>query len=233
MKVFNLFYPEHKMFWAKDSTGNWMPDFSAVSKRKDHWNDPYFYEGGSQIYSTYMPHAMQTLIAKHGGNSQYIKYLDNLFEMGVFGIENEPEFLIPYQYIYAGDYPSTARRVHDILTKVYQPGSAGIPGQDDSGSMSAWYVFSAMGFFPVSGQDLYLIGTPLFEEILIRMERNKSFKITAKNYSKKNIYVVGAKLNGKKINRAWFRHSEIVSGGKLELEMSDIQSNWGNIELPI
>jgi putative alpha-1,2-mannosidase len=99
--------------------------------------------------------------------------------------------------------------------------------------MSAWYVFSAMGFFPVSGQDLYLIGTPLFEEILIRMERNKSFKITAKNYSKKNIYVVGAKLNGKKINRAWFRHSEIVSGGKLELEMSDIQSNWGNIELPI
>lgn len=232
ISVFNLFHPEYKMFWAKDSNGKWMPDFSPVSLRKDHWNDPYFYEGGSQIYSTYVPHAMQTLIEKHGGNKQYIAYLDKLFDSGVFGIENEPEFLIPYQYIYAGDYPSTARRVHDIMTKVYQPGSSGIPGQDDSGSMSAWYVFSAMGFFPVAGQDLYLIGTPLFAETTIELERNKQLRIIAKNHSSKNIYVVSATLNGRKLNRAWFKHSEISKGGKLVLTMSDKPTDWGNSSLP-
>ncbi|OPZ03442.1 MAG: Glycosyl hydrolase family 92 [Bacteroidetes bacterium ADurb.BinA395] len=232
LRVFNLFHPEHKMFWAKDSVGNWMPDFSPVSKRKDHWNDPYFYEGGSQIYSTYLPHAMQTLIAKHGGNAEYIKYLDNLFDSGVFGIENEPEFLIPYQYIYAGDYPSTARRVHEILTKTFQPGTAGIPGQDDAGSMSAWYVWSAMGFFPVAGQDLYLIGTPLFEETTIQLENKKQLRISAKNVSSKNIYVTGATLNGRKLNRAWFRHSEIAKGGKLVFIMSDKPNDWGKENLP-
>lgn len=232
LKVFNLFHPEHRMFWAKDSVGKWMPDFSPVSLRKDHWNDPYFYEGGSQIYSTYTPHAMQNLIQKHGGNKKYIAYLDKLFDSGVFGIENEPEFLIPYQYIYAGDYPSTARRVHDILSKVYQPGNAGIPGQDDAGSMSAWYVFSAMGFFPVAGQDLYLIGTPLFAETTIHLEGKKQFRIIAENHSSKNIYVVGATLNGRKLNRAWFKHSEIAKGGKLVLTMSDKPTEWGNSSLP-
>ena len=232
LNVFNLFHPEQEMFWAKDSIGKWMPDFTPVSKRKDHWNDPYFYEGGSQIYSTYVPHAMQTLIDKHGGSKKYIAYLDKLFDSGVFGIENEPEFLIPYQYIYAGDYPSTARRVRDILTKVYQPGSAGIPGQDDSGSMSAWYVFSAMGFFPVAGQDLYLIGTPLFAESTIQLEGNKQFRIIAKNHVAKNIYVVGATLNRRKLNRAWFKHSEISKGGKLVLEMSATPNDWGKSNLP-
>jgi len=232
LNIFKLFHPEYKMFWAKDSVGRWIPDFSPVSKRRDHWNDPYFYEGGSQIYSTYVPHAMQTLISKHGGHREYIRYLDKLFDTGVFGIENEPEFLIPYQYSYAGDYPSTAKRVYDILTKVYQPGFAGIPGQDDAGSMSAWYVFSAMGFFPVAGQDLYLIGTPLFDETVIRLEGNRQFRIVANNRSATNIYVVGARLNGRKLNRAWFRHSEIANGGRLVLEMSNSPVEWGKTELP-
>ncbi|OIP83931.1 MAG: hypothetical protein AUK44_03910 [Porphyromonadaceae bacterium CG2_30_38_12] len=232
LNVFNLFYPEHKMFWAKDSAQHWKPDFTPVSKRKDTWNDPYFYEGGSQIYSTYVPHAMQTLIDKHGGSKQYIAYLDKLFDSGVFSIENEPEFLIPYQYIYAGDYPSTARRVHNILTKMFQPGAAGIPGQDDSGSMSAWYVFSAMGFFPVAGQDLYLIGTPLFEETTIVLEGKKQFRIIAKNRSSQNIYITKATLNGKSLDRAWFRHTEIAKGGKLVLEMSATPNDWGKENLP-
>ena len=175
---------------------------------------------------------MQTLIDKHGGSKQYTAYLDKLFDSGVFGIENEPEFLIPYQYIYVGDYPSTARRVHDILTKAYQPGSAGIPGQDDSGSMSAWYVFSAMGFFPVAGQDLYLIGTPLFAETTIELENKKQFQIIAENHAAKNIYVTKATLNGKSLNRAWFKHSEISKGGKLVLEMSATPNDWGNSNLP-
>ena len=227
-KVFNLFYPEYKMFWGKDSVGQWKPDFSPVSLRKDHWNDPYFYEGGSQIYSTYLPHDMAKLIQLHGGNEAYQKYLDELFDSGRFSIENEPEFLIPYQYIYAGDYASTAKRVHEILTTKYLPGANGLPGQDDSGSMSAWYVFSSMGFFPVAGQDLYLIGTPLFSQSVIQLEGNKKLIITAKNVSPKNIYVTKATLNGKTLKHAWFTHTQISKGGKLVLTMSDKPTSWGN-----
>ncbi len=232
LEVYKLFYPEHKMFWGKDSSKLWKPDFTPVSKRKDTWNDPYFYEGGSQIYSTYVPHDMAGLIKRHGGNKEYVKYLDNLFESGVFSIENEPEFLIPYQYIYASDYPSTARRVSKILHSNYVPGANGLPGQDDSGSMSAWYVFSAMGFFPVAGQDLYLIGTPLFDETVIQLEGNKTFKIIAKNHTIENIYVTKATLNGKSLDRAWFKHTEIYKGGKLVLEMSATPNDLGKTNLP-
>ncbi len=232
LEVYKLFYPEHKMFWAKDSVQQWKPDFTPVSKRKDTWNDPYFYEGGSQIYSTYLPHDMAGLIKRHGGNVEFRQYLDNLFESGVFSIENEPEFLIPYQYIYAADYPSTARRVSDILRTKYVPGANGLPGQDDSGSMSAWYAFSAMGFFPVAGQDLYLIGTPIFEETVIHLEGNKTFSIVAKNLTKENIYVTKATLNGKPLDRAWFKHTEISKGGKLVLEMSSTPTDWGKTNLP-
>jgi len=232
LEVYKLFHPEHKMFWAKDSAQQWKPDFSPISKRKDTWNDPYFYEGGSQIYSTYLPHDMAGLIKRHGGNKEFKNYLDNLFDSGVFSIENEPEFLIPYQYIYAGDYPSTARRVSDILRTNYVQGANGLPGQDDSGSMSAWYVFSAMGFFPVAGQDLYLIGTPLFEETVIQLENKKQFRIIAKNHAIKNIYVSKASLNGKSLDRAWFKHSEINKGGKLVLEMSATPNDWGKTNLP-
>ena len=232
LDIYKLFYPEQNMFWAKDSTQQWKPDFTPVSKRKDTWNDPYFYEGGSQIYSTYVPHDMAGLIHRHGGNIEYVKYLDSLFDSGVFSIENEPEFLIPYQYIYAADYPSTARRVSKILHFNYVPGANGLPGQDDSGSMSAWYVFSAMGFFPVAGQDLYLIGTPLFEETVIQLEGNKTFKITAKNLTQENIYVTKATLNGKPLDRAWFKHTEISKGARLVLEMSATPNDWGNMNLP-
>jgi len=232
LEVYKLFYPEHKMFWGKDSVQQWKPDFMPVSSRKDTWNDPNFYEGGSQIYSTYMPHDMAGLIQRHGGNEAFCHYLDKLFDSGVFSIENEPEFLIPYEYIYAADYPSTARSVHKILNSNYVPGPNGLPGQDDSGSMSAWYVFSAMGFFPVAGQDLYLIGTPLFEETRIQLEKNETFTITAKNLTNENIFVTKATLNGKSLDRAWFKHTEICNGAKLILEMSAKPNDWGKSNLP-
>lgn len=230
--VFKLFNPEYKMFWGKDSLQLWKPGFSPVPTRGDTWNDPYFYEGGSLIYSTYMPHDMAGLIALHNGNEAFRLYLDKIFDSGTFSISNEPEFLIPYMYLYAGDYPSTAKRVHDILTMKFLPGTNGIPGQDDSGSMSAWYIFSSMGFFPVAGQNLYLIGTPLFEQSVIHLDGNKSFVVKVKNLSDKNMYVVKATLNGKPWNRSWFKHTDIYKGGELVLHMDAIPGNWGKADLP-
>jgi putative alpha-1,2-mannosidase len=98
--------------------------------------------------------------------------------------------------------------------------------------MSAWYVFSAMGFFPVAGQDLYLIGTPLFDETVIKLEGNKIFTIAAKNRTTENIYVTKVILNGKLLDRTWFKHTEISKGGKLVLEMSDTPNDWGKTNLP-
>jgi predicted alpha-1,2-mannosidase len=227
MNSFSLFHPEHKMFWAKDSTGAWMPNFTKHSLLKDFWNDPYFYEGGAEIYSTYVPHAMPELVMRHGGYEAFSNFLDTIFETNVFKLENEPLFLVPYLYNVAGRPDKTAERVRDIMRKDFQPTHNGYPGDDDSGAMSAWYVFSAMGFFPVAGQDLYLIGSPVFDEVNIDMGNGKQFIIRANNNSHHNIYIAKATLNGKELTNFWFRHSDIKNGAILELEMTNIPNYLG------
>ncbi len=232
LKIFNLFHPTYKMFWAKDTTGAWLPDFSVDSKRGDSWNDPYFYEGGSITYSGYVPHDMQGLINHHGGSSFFMSYLDRVFDSGYYKLSNEPLFLLPYLYNYIGRHDKTAIRTHAIISQQFNPGRRGIPGQDDSGAMSSWFIFSSMGFFPVAGQDVYLIGSPVFDEISINVGKGKIFILTAMNLTTKNIFIKSAVLNGKKLNRSWFTHAELINGGTLELNMTDIPTNWGYEELP-
>jgi putative alpha-1,2-mannosidase len=98
--------------------------------------------------------------------------------------------------------------------------------------MSAWFAFHAMGFFPVAGQDLYLIGSPQFDETTIQLGNGATFKIIARNTSKANIYVQSAELNGKPFNQAWFRHTDIKNGAVLELVMGEKPSEWGTDKLP-
>ena len=231
-KVLNLFHADYGYFWAKDSTGAWEPDFSPESRRSDSWHDPYFYEGGSQTYSYYIPHDMQGLINLHGGKDKFIARLDDFFLSGKFRLGNEPLFLVPYSYTYAGRPDKTALHVRNILKNQFVASRAGLPGQDDSGAISSWYVFSAIGIFPVAGQDIYLIGSPLFEKTILYLENNKTFEIIAYNTSDKNIYVKRAKLNNKKYDKAWLRHADIIKGGSLILEMTDIPSDWGTHTLP-
>lgn len=230
--VFTLFNDSIGYFWAKDSLGRWEPNFSLHSLRPDHWNDPYFYEGGSEVYSYYVPHDMQGLINRHGGSQKFAKRLDEFFNKGRFHLGNEPLFLVPYSYNYAGMQFKTALRVRAILDQQFGPGSNGLPGQDDSGAISSWYVFSSMGIFPVAGQNIYLIGSPLFSQTIINLPNGKKFRILAPGTSAKNIYIRSASLNGKSLHRAWITHQEIVKGGQLTFEMSDKPTNWGNEELP-
>jgi putative alpha-1,2-mannosidase len=93
--------------------------------------------------------------------------------------------------------------------------------------MSAWFIFGSMGFFPVAGQDVYLIGSPLFSKATIKLGSGKTFTIIAKNTNNQNLYVQSAKLNGKKWDKCWFRHKDIINGGELVLEMGTIPSEWG------
>lgn len=232
MNVFSLFNPEYNLFCGKDSLGNWDKDFSPDNLRADSWNDPYFYEGSSRIYSTYTPQDMAGLIKRFGSESEFKKYLDSLFTEGDLIMENEFEFLVPYLYNYIGDHSSTAEKVKWLTSHKYLPGRNGIPGQDDAGALSSWYVFSALGFMPVAGQDLYLIGTPHFDEVEIQLENGNTLTIKARNLSERNIYIDTARLNGKPLNRSWFRHTEIKDGGEIEFEMSDIPTDWGRENLP-
>ncbi|MCU0395861.1 MAG: GH92 family glycosyl hydrolase, partial [Chitinophagaceae bacterium] len=230
--VFRLFNDSVGYFWARDARGQWEPEFTLHSKLAAVWDDPYFYEGGSEVYSYYVPHDMAGLIKRHGGAQAFAQRLDAFFDSGRFKLENEPLFLVPYSYNYAGMPFKTAERVRHILTHAFRPGHEGLPGQDDSGAMSSWFAFSAMGFFPVAGQPLYLLGSPLFEEISIRLPKGKKWVVRARGNSAKNIYIQKATLNGKPLNRSWITHQEVVNGGVLELVMGPAPSAWGQTQLP-
>ncbi len=224
---FNLFNPQTKYFWTKTDKGTWVDGFSPEFRMPDYWNGPYFYEGTPFSYSFYVPHNVERLISSHGGAVNFVGFLDQLFDGKHFELGNEPGFLTPYLYTYAGRPDKTAERVKDELAE-FKLGNIGLPGQDDSGAMSAWYVFGAMGFFPSAGQDLYLIGSPEFSKSVLDLGNGHSFTVIAHQLSKINKYVQRATLNHKPLEKAWFTHSEIANGGELVLEMGAKPSAWGS-----
>lgn len=203
--------------------GSWLSPFGATDSGTFYGNT--FYEGDTWTYSLYVPQDVQGLIEKSGGKEHFVARLDAFFN-GRFDVTNEPGFLAPYLYIWAGHPEKTAERVREVLTKNFHPGRAGLPGNDDSGAMSSWYAFSAMGIFPNAGQDVYLIGSPIYRRTTITMGNGRTFTIEADNTSADNKYVVAANLNGKPLNQAWFRHTDISDGGKLVLTMSSQPGGW-------
>jgi len=133
---------------------------------------------------------------------------------------NEPDIHAAYLFNYAGRPDLTQKWVRWILDNKYKSAYDGIDGDDDAGTLSAWYIFSAMGFYPVAGSDIYQIGAPLFRKAEIRTG-NKLLTIVAENYAPQNKYVRKVWLNNVPLDRFWIRHSEIVKGGILRFEMSD------------
>lgn len=208
----------------KDNQGVWIDDFSLF--KRGTWHN-FFYESISWEYSLYVPQDVKELIKLSGGNKAFINRLDTFFERNYYNIENEPGFLTPNLYTWAGRYDKTAKIIHKIITKDYHIGRDGLPGNDDSGAMSSWFAFQAMGIFPNAGQDVYLIGSPIIGNTKIKMDNGKTFEIRAHNLSEDNIYVIKATLNGKPLLQSWFKHTDISKGGVLELFMSSTPNNWG------
>jgi putative alpha-1,2-mannosidase len=147
-------------------------------------------------------------------------------------VGNEPGFLTPYLYNWAGRPDKTAEHVRAIIAASYRTGPNGLPGNDDSGAMSSWFAFGQIGIFPNAGQDVYLIGSPAYPHIALHLAAGKDFIIEARNLSPQNIFVIAATLNGKPINRAWLRHSEIAAGGRLVLTMDKTPGHWAERDLP-
>jgi predicted alpha-1,2-mannosidase len=143
---------------------------------------------------------------------------------------NEPSLHIPYLYNYVGEPWKTQKRIRSLLNEWFRNDLMGVPGDEDGGGMSAFVVFSKMGFYPVTpGSGTYNIGSPAFENTIIHLGNGKEFRIMAQNCSQQNKYIQSAKLNGKKWNKPWFSHDDIKDGGVLELIMGDKANKaWGS-----
>ncbi|MDX1772724.1 GH92 family glycosyl hydrolase [Oceanihabitans sediminis] len=211
--------------------------------------DPYevnfnYTEANAWQYSFYVPQDITGFINLLGGKKILEKNLDNLFVakdetsgrhqvditglIGQYAHGNEPSHHMAYLYNFVNKPHKTQEKVRQILTELYTNTPDGISGNEDCGQMSAWYVFSSLGFYPVTpGSNTYIIGSPLFEKATIQLENNRQFHITANNLSDTNIYIKSASLNGKPLEQSYISHQDIINGGHLVFEMSNSPSNWG------
>jgi predicted alpha-1,2-mannosidase len=214
----------------RNPDGSWAaPDLEV----RGTWPD-FFYEGDLWTYSLYAPQDVKRLIQLAGGDKAFVARLDNIFYRQHFDVTNEPGFLLPVLYNWAGRPDHTADIMNALLEKAFTDQRSGIPGNDDSGAMSSWFIFNSLGIYPNAGQDVYLIGTPTFPEAVLHLAAGKTFRIIAHNLDPQHInhYVQSATLNGAPLNQAWFRHSQIADGGTLELTMGSAPSAWGTTNPP-
>ena len=148
--------------------------------------------------------------------------------IGDYAHGNEPCHHVAYLYNYVDEPWKTQKLIHQIDKEFYKAAPDGYIGNEDGGQMSAWYVFSAMGFYPVNpAGGIYIFGSPLLEEVEMNLENGNKFKITAHNLSEENIYIQSVKLNGKAYKNVWIKHEDIVKGGALEYVMGSKPSKWG------
>jgi predicted alpha-1,2-mannosidase len=231
----NLWDTKLRCIHPRYADGTFLENFECDHLYPDSlllWWDAPFYEGSSTQYSTYVPQDFDTLVNLLGGKEAAARWFDRLFDRQLYTQGNEPDLLAPYTYIFLGRQDRTAERVRAILAHEYDTGRAGLPGNDDAGTMSSWYIWSSVGLYPLAGQPIYFIGSPVFNTITIHLEGGKSFFIRAINNSSSAKYVQGAELNGKPLHRAWLTHSELVAGGRLTLHMATTPSHWDTEPAP-
>jgi len=237
----NVFRADKELMWPKDSDGHWIepmdPKFGGGMGARD-----YYDENNGYTYTWDVVHDFDGLFTLMGGPAKAQANLDQLFReplgrskyefqarlpdstsmVGQFSMGNEPSFAIPYIYNRLGAPWKTQKRVRMLLESFFTGTLQGIPGDEDGGGMSAFVVFSMMGFYPVTpGVPTYDIGSPVFDKVVIHLKNGRDFTIVARNNSHDNKYVQSIRLNGAPLDRMWFRHFDIASGGTLDLTMGD------------
>lgn len=215
---------------------NAIPDADRKSEPFTAWSAGswvnMFYESNSWEYSLYVPHDVAALIDSCGGKQSFVKRLDHFFDNGHYNINNEPGFLVPCLYIFAGEQLKSVDRIADILSRHFRPSADGLPGNDDSGAMSAWYVFHKMGLFPMAGQDVYLLTAPHFSSTELSLAPGKTVTVKAKDLSKKNRYVKELRVDGRPWHKPWMTHAELSDASVIEFKMGSKPSGWFNGALP-
>jgi predicted alpha-1,2-mannosidase len=239
----NIFDPVTGFFRGKTVGGSFREPFDPKTISFDDYD-----EADAWQYAFAVMHDVPGMIRLYGGNEAFINKLDQLFNedsdmndyvpdvsglLGQYAHGNEPCHHVPYLYALAGAQYKTALRVHQIMLMQYDNTPTGICGNDDCGQMSAWYVWSAMGFYPLNpASGVYVIGSPLVEKTTVELDPKfypgGTFTITAHNISNQNIYIQSAKLNGQPLNHPWITHDEVIHGGTLEFEMGILPNKtWG------
>ena len=230
----------------KDSNGKWLDPFDP--KFVGQGKDRHYTEANAWQYTLFVPHDVNGVINLSGGRSNFVAKLDTLFTtsseikstvsditglIGQYAHGNEPGHHTVYLYNYAGVPWKTQNMARRVMDELYTSGPAGLCGNEDMGQMSAWYVLSSMGFYPVApGQNVYSIGSPEFRKVTIQLDKSfgnaGKFIIETKNNSKENKYIQSASLNGKPLNKPWFDHAEIKNGGTLSFVMGpEPNKSWG------
>ncbi len=229
---------------GKLSEGNWKTPFDPLYS--SHRADEYT-EGNAWQYSWFVPHDVAGLIKLHGSAERFENKLDSLFSIketlkgenaspdisgliGQYAHGNEPSHHVTYLYSYIGKPWKTAEKVREILNTMYTDKTDGLCGNEDCGQMSAWYVLSSIGFYPVNPADgNYVFGSPLFDRVEFMLDNGKTFTVIAKNNSDENRYIQSVTLNNKVLNRSFIKHSEITSGGTLLFTMGNKPNvTWGS-----
>lgn len=225
------------------ANGNWKKEFDPMDTHGQG-----FIEGNAWNYGLYVPHQVDRMIEMMGGKDKFSRHLDSLFTMdledkyiakneditrdGIIGTYvhgNEPGHHIPYLYNWTNEPWKTQKRVRMIMETMYSNTVDGLCGNDDAGQMSAWYVFSALGFYPVCpGSSQYSIGSPALEKASIQLENGNIFRMEALDWSPENVYIQSIELNGKNHNATYLTHDDIMNGGTLKINMgAKPNKDWG------
>ena len=227
----------------------WNRKFKVMGKDADIMGGSGLYQGTLWQYRWFVPFDIRGIQKMMGGKQVFEKQLDYFFANNLFNVGNEPDLQVPFLYVYTDAPWKTQKLVHQILTEptINRYGSKKFKKpivrevfldspkgyitdmDDDAGAMAGWYIFASMGIYPVCpGKPVFALSSPLFEKTTIRVGAGKTFVIQADGVSDKNFYIQSATLNGKKLERAWIKYDEIISGGKLTFKMgSSPNKKWG------
>ncbi len=249
MNYKKIFDPETKLMRGKNEDGKFQAPFSPLK-----WGDA-FTEGNSWHYTWSVFHDPQGLIDLMGGHKMFVTMLDSVFavpplfdesyygiviheiremqimNMGNYAHGNQPIQHMIYLYNYAGEPWKAQYRVREVMNRMYTPGPDGYCGDEDNGQTSAWYVFSALGFYPVCpGTDQYIMGAPLFKKATLQMENGKTLVINAPENSDQNRYIKNMTFNGKPYSKNYLIQEELLRGGEINIEMSNTPNKTRGIK---
>ena len=231
----NYWDKDTHFFRGKNRDGSWVTPFNPV--QSTHRNDAYC-EGNGWQYTWLVPHDVEGLISLFGSKEAFVSKLDSLFLVnedlgdaaspdisgliGQYAHGNEPGHHTVYLYSFVGQQWKTAEKVDYILSHMYSDLPDGLQGNEDCGQMSSWYVFSALGFYPVNPSDgMYVFGRPIFDKVVLKLPENKVFEIRANNNSAENKYIQSIELNGQPYNKLYISHADIMAGGTLVFTMGN------------
>jgi predicted alpha-1,2-mannosidase len=240
----NLYDLQTGFFRGKNRKGEWIEPFNPLQHGGNGEGGNPYTEGNAWQYSFYAPQDPHGLIELHGGTAAYVEKLDRFFTIedtsttknsnvsgmiGQYAHGNEPSHHAAYLYNFAGQPWKTQKYAAQIQNELYNATISGYSGNEDCGQMSAWYIFSSMGFYPVNpAGGVYVIGSPTLASAKIKLDNGKTFQVSTKNVSKTNVYIESAKLNGRPYMKSYITHSDIVAGGTLEFVMGDVPNHqWG------